>query len=1083
MRDLRTWQEDFAARAQEAPRNYPMSGAERRREIIENRIRRGEPVPDKLLAEFPDLVEAQASQDKKMYSFPGVDTEDLAAYGRQLKGLGQRLIDAIDKRLERNLPPELMDPDASDIIGKLLLRFQMFEDIGHTYPVAKKTFEAARTGLALTSRLAQEAYSQFVPYSGRLNPAERARVDQELVKLDLINDPGMSTSFRLGDDLDRWQTYLMNPLPDIKEKGVAFYMSRGLTQVEAEGAFGVRMALDYYKALQIDFHTRNLQEWLEAHGFDRGKIKDIMDFTLHTESPVEDIAKIFFGPDHGQGVPAALKRFRETMQYWLKETHQYIPHQRYGKYFIRVIDKAAGAKAKAAYKQTLEAIDRRYPQDRTDVEATLQQSTLDFMAGPEEAPAPEAPKRMTKADRLRAEARETFQDAMKATVIHATAAQSRAQYHERRAALEAEFPAEKGFLIKENLNKQLPMEIYAETDIPRVWKIITEAASSGKLPRGSEPALIEGWQDFLAAKGAGAHFIKRWNVPGYETDLMRPLASYFSGVAGYLGKAEKIRGFSESFKEVPKEMPNLMRHLNEYANYVLSNPNELQGVRNVIYNWTLGGNLSFHFINSLQNLAIGWPVLGSVKGEGPGPGRQLAGSMTDWGRYMATGEGLRPGEEAVLARARFEPELAPSGVAELSGKSYSPLHRWLHNDPTSLASKGIDVFKGFWSGAFVEQMNRETFFLAAYRRTGDYDQAIQLTRKAHFLYGKETRPAAVRGPLGSLAGIFLTYSTNYFTLIKNFSKAAMGVNPEVYGSRETGAMALTRMFAGAMMSAGIMGTGLWPVINFAWEKVFGSNIEEDGKDYLQATFGVSHGTAEMLERTMQRGLLAGALGIDIGSRVAPNLPMTNLPAGELTWQNLVGAALGAGSIPLQTAWSVGHALSQGEPRRALEAGAPVSVRNLLAAYRLSTEGATTMKGQPIFTDQGEPLKLTPGEAIKKGMGFQPVRVSEHYSKERHARRMEDDRQDRAQGFAGDLARAIRNEDEAGFRRTIDDWVAYNNKMIEAKRYADVIKPQSVLSAVKSRFKPKYPDVSQKQMILRNMGRPSLEDTLSPESPE
>jgi hypothetical protein len=1026
-----------------------------------------------------------------MYSGgPGV--EEIQEYGRQLKGLGERLIDAIDKRLERNLPPELMDPDASDIIGKTLLRLQMFEDIGNTYPEARKTFEAARKGLALTSRLAGEAHSLFVPYANRLNPEERARVDAALVKLDLINDPGMGRSFRLGDDLEHWQRYLLNPREDLKQKGIEFYMSRGLSETEAAGAFGVRMGLDYYKALQIDFHTRNLREWLEAHGFDRGKINDIMDFTLHTESPVEDIAKIFFGADHGKSVPAALKRFRESMQYWLKETNHYIPHQRYGKYFIRVIDTAASAKAKGAYKRTLEAIDRRYPKDRVDVEATLKQSALEFMEAPEGSEAGEtpAPRKMSKADRLRAEAREEFQDAMKATVIHATAAQSRAQYHERRAALEAEFPAEKGFLIKEKLNKQLPMEIYTETDIPRVWKIITDAANTGNLQGPGKDDLIEGWQDYLAAKGAGAHFIKRWNVPGYETDLLRPLANYFSGVAGYLGKAEKIRGFSEAFKEVPKEMPNLMRHLNEYANYVLSNPNELQAVRNVIYNWTLGGNLSFHFINSLQNLAVGWPVLGTVKVEGRGPMKELKEAYLDWTGYMMggegqrpeMGEGLRPGEEAVLARARFEPELAPSGVAELSGKSYSPLHRWLHNDPTSLASKGIDVFKGFWSGAFVEQMNRETFFLAAYRRTGDYDQAIELTRKAHFLYGKETRPAVIRGQMGSMMGIFLTYTTNYLTLVKNFGKAAMGVNPEVYGSRETGATALTRMLAGALLMGGITGTGLWPVIRTGYEAVFGSNIEEDGKDYLQATFGISHASAAMLERTLQRGLLAGALEIDIGSRIAPNLPvMSSLPDGKLSWQNLVGAVLGAGSIPAQTIWSVGYALGQGEKGRALEAASPVSVRNLLAAIRLSTEGATTMKGQPIFTAEGEPLKLTPGEAIKKGMGFQPVRLAEHYSKERHARRMEDDRRDRAQGFAGDLARAIRNEDEAGFQRTIDEWVAYNNKMLEAKRYADVIKPQSVLQAVKSRFKPKYPDVSQKQMILRDMGRNSLADTISPEN--
>jgi hypothetical protein len=56
-------------------------------------------------------------------------------------------------------------------------------------------------------------------------------------------------------------------------------------------------------------------------------------------------------------------------------------------------------------------------------------------------------------------------------------------------------------------------------------------------------------------------------------------------------------------------------------------------------------------------------------------------------------------------------------------------------------------------------------------------------------------------------------------------------------------------------------------------------------------------------------------------------------------------------------------------------------------------------------------------------------------------------------------------------------------MQEAGRYADIIQPKAVEQAVKMRFQPKYPDVSQKKMILRDMGRSSLAETISPEMTE
>jgi len=301
----------------------------------------------------------------------------------------------------------------------------------------------------------------------------------------------------------------------------------------------------------------------------------------------------------------------------------------------------------------------------------------------------------------------------------------------------------------------------------------------------------------------------------------------------------------------------------------------------------------------------------------------------------------------------------------------------------------------------------------------------------------------------------------------------LGIRPEIYGTKKQGAMGLASMVAAGLVLGGLIGSPLLAIgyiLKKAWQKVFGSDIEEDSKAYLQETFGLSKKQSEFAVRLSWRGLPAAALGIDFSNRVAPNLPFTNLPPGELRWQDLIGAGLGAASIPLQKGFMVATALQQGAPGRALEYAAPTALQNLLAAKRLGGEGATTLSGRPIFTAEGKPLILTPQETGKKALGFQPIRLAENYRKEQHAREMERIRKRVAQDFAGSLARAIRDQDDEAFDKTIDAWVDYNNQMLKAGRLADVISPQSIHQSVINRFKPKYPDVSEKKMLLRQPGR-------------
>lgn len=1033
----------------------------------------------------------KATDAGQQMGLPGLGTglfysggPDTAQLGKDALSLGQKIIKWVDDRLERNLPIELRDPDASKHLGVILLKLTQFEDAGRTYPSIKRMFEEARRGLAVKSRLAQEFSELAAPYFKGLNPEERANVDRLLVERDLINSPAFGLEWRLGTDMEIWRDYLLNPRETIRERGSTTYEGLGLTRKEAEGAFAVRMVLDYARADILDRHSRIFQEWAEAHGLDRARIKDLVDLLLAPEKmKVEEIAAAYFGPEPGPGLVETMGRFREAMNYWLKEQHEYIPHSRYGDYFLRVYHRESELTRKA--RGFLQAVDERFPGGRVaalDPEKwpKTPKGNVSIPAGiklqyemMKKALEIEAGENLGKDVKLwkgPAGARLVEEAVKRASgeLIHVEAAEGRGHYQEKMRRLQEEFP-EGEYEIRPSLEKKDPMEIFAETHIPRVWRLISEAQKSRKLPQEVKAAELEAWRDFLAQKGFGAHYIRRKNIPGYETDLLKPLSDYLAGQAGYAGKMEKIRGFSEVFADFPKNQPNLLQVANEYSNYVLSNPYEFQQVRNVIYHLTLGGNLSFHFINSLQNVSVGWAVLGQVSGK---PGRELVSAGKDWVKFLKTGRGLREGEAAILARARYEPELSPSGAEEISARAYNPLYRWQYDDPAALTAKALDWAKEFWYGRAVEKFNRESFFLAAYRATeGNYDQALELTRQAHFLYGKETRPEIMRG-LGALPGTFLTYSVNYFTLLKNFGKALAGVAPETYGTRKQGAQGLARMFAGAMVTGGLAGgpiVGLWGLMKKAWRQVFGSDLEEDGKEFLAQDLGLGK-AGEFAGRALFRGLPAAALGWDISGRVQPNLPFMNLPPGEIRYQDLIAGVIGAGSIPLQRLFQAGYAASEGQYGRALEEVMPVALQNLFKGYRLGAEGATTMTGRPIFTKEGEQLRLGPWEMVSKMVGMQPARLTEHYEGEKTARALERDRRDRVHDWGGELARAIRAGDEAAFQAVIREWLEHNNKMLQKGRLADVVSPESVERAVISRFKPRLPDVSERQMLLRQAGR-------------
>jgi len=71
--------------------------------------------------------------------------------------------------------------------------------------------------------------------------------------------------------------------------------------------------------------------------------------------------------------------------------------------------------------------------------------------------------------------------------------------------------------------------------------------------------------------------------------------------------------------------------------------------------------------------------------------------------------------------------------------------------------------------------------------------------------------------------------------------------------------------------------------------------------------------------------------------------------------------------------------------RALECASPSFLESILKTYRMADRGATTPAGKVLNDEQGEPIRLSGGEAAAQVMGFRPERMAqisgEHWTME------------------------------------------------------------------------------------------------------
>ena len=252
------------------------------------------------------------------------------------------------------------------------------------------------------------------------------------------------------------------------------------------------------------------------------------------------------------------------------------------------------------------------------------------------------------------------------------------------------------------------------------------------------------------------------------------------------------------------------------------------------------------------------------------------------------------------------------------------------------------------------------------------DQVI----KAHTAGIAGTAPSMMQHPLGRIFFTFKQFVWNTSSMFArafhqaiSSDEANMVARPELGGKsiRQVAQRQMIGMLAMATGFAGMKGLPFYGAAETTANMInalFGDDEPYDFNESVKQFFG----------ETAYKGLPNKLLNTDIASRVAygQDLLFRDDPRmisqdGYVLWamKNLMGPS---GSYAANVEQSLKH-FNDGHPDRAIEGMLPNFIKNPMKGIRYATEGATTIKGDPIQED------ISTYNALMQAAGFAPADLS------------------------------------------------------------------------------------------------------------
>jgi hypothetical protein len=529
--------------------------------------------------------------------------------------------------------------------------------------------------------------------------------------------------------------------------------------------------------------------------------------------------------------------------------------------------------------------------------------------------------------------------------------------------------------------------------------------------RSLERVVLDALIDAMPERSLHRSFTRRKNTLGAEKDALAVFRKRMPAFLGQLTNIEYDIPLSEArtkLLKTPAKYPDASRteareiaeHAAQYIDFV-RNPqlsSWSRWLKSAGFMWTLGVNVSSAVVNTMILPVVVYPYLGGKYGWGNAfkamnNARKLY-FQTGTRRQLNLYEGMEGGtawDGPGFQNLDFEdpstiPEAFKQSPEELARNkvlseviktrgmaNVSTVQDMLDmSDPSSDVMTKVNTVMGFMFHQ-GERLNRQVTLKATYdlildekAKKGkplteqDYydaaDQAVLETEHMNSGAMTETAPRIAQKDLTSVLLMYKRFGVSMyflqFSMARDLLKSA---DPEV---RKQAKRQLVGLFASSGLLAGVQGLPLYGVIS-AIANMFLLDDEDDDFDSIAASY-------------FGEGAYSGLINAITGADVAPRIGMSNLIYRSLPnkeyeslssylMEQAGGPLLGIG---LRMERGLGL-MADGEFERGLESMLPSGLSNPLKSIRYATEGATTLRGDPILDDIG-PMSL-----LGQFFGFAP----------------------------------------------------------------------------------------------------------------
>jgi hypothetical protein len=506
-------------------------------------------------------------------------------------------------------------------------------------------------------------------------------------------------------------------------------------------------------------------------------------------------------------------------------------------------------------------------------------------------------------------------------------------------------------------------------------------------------------------------FRKRKGVPGFQRDAIGALRMKTFSMSRQLSnmeygnKLEKLR--TEMREHVAKEGNDevAVGHLGELEKRIdfAVNPNVprwAQLATSFGFNMTLGFNISSALVNLSQIPLVVMPYLGGKYGyvdtakaigratrifTSSGYDSQKYIIFPTWKREVEMLVPTDKGEKKAKVRAfpsidniDFDknPKLKHLKTLSDLAAERGQLNRSIVYDVLDVDDSTNMLTKVNAASGFIfhhgERMNRQVAMVAAYelelarlKKEGKTGQAAEQEAANYAIYVTEltnggtvaaAAPRIAQSGLGKVLFMFKRYGVSmYYMLFKTARDALKSADPEV---RKQAKKQIAGIYASSALLAGVQGVPLFGIAAMAYN-LFTDDDEDDFNTAARKWMG----------ELLYSGLGNNVLGIEVASRMGLSdlIFRDNMVKDQqsvfLSAMEMMGGPVFGVASRMERGLSL---ISEGNVERGVEQMLPSAFGNGLKAIRFGTEGAQTLRGDPIVGEFG------PWNVFAQGLGFAPA---------------------------------------------------------------------------------------------------------------